>query len=167
MQLSVARCGPRLRLLQREVAAASLHPGRSEGLPSVHATPVPHAILLLCLQRFPDAMSKTVPIWAAVMNRAVARLRGFGGATVAAAAGQAATAAGQGAALVGDGNAAAGAAAAAAGSICSPPEDPWDCDVHLPPWVSEVEANSIRQRLEGWADRLLEVSSFMVVIIGV
>ncbi len=29
--------------------------------------------------------------------------------------------------------------------------------MHLPPWVSEVEANSIRQRLEGWTDQLLEV----------
>ena len=104
------------------------------------------------LQRFPDAMSKTIPMWAAVMNRAVARLRGLGsGGAAAAAVGRNAAA---GAATEGGAAAACAAAAAAAAAA----GEPWDCDVHLPPWVSEVEANSIRQRLEGWTDQLLEVS---------
>ncbi|EFN58577.1 hypothetical protein CHLNCDRAFT_7874, partial [Chlorella variabilis] len=74
-------------------------------------------------KRFPDAMSKTVPMWAAVMNRAVQQLPGAPAAVPAA------------------------------------DERPWDCDVHLPAWVSANEANSIRQLLEGWVDRLLEVGA--------
>lgn len=37
-------------------------------------------------KRFPDSMSKTVPVWACVVNRAVARLAAEGGAAAAAAA---------------------------------------------------------------------------------
>ncbi len=96
-----------------------------------------------------------MPIWAAVMNRAVQRLR-------------------QGALAVADGatprgpHAEAGRAAAAtnvdeeeqaaapaAGSAGV--EQPWDCDVHLPAWVSANEAHSIRLLLDGWVDSLLEV----------
>ena len=114
-------------------------------------------------------MSKTVPIWAAVLNRAVHRLRcqrrrAAGGAAAADAA------ADPDAAALGEAAAAAGAAAAAAGAggtavqggaeggVADGAAAAWDCAVHLPPWVSEVEANSIRQRLDGWVDDLLGVS---------
>ena len=33
----------------------------------------------------------------------------------------------------------------------------WDCDIHVPPWVSENEANHISARLEGWTKELLQV----------
>ena len=75
---------------------------------------------------FPDALSKTVPIWAAVVNRAVAQQRHR-----RAAEGE------------GDGHAAAAGAAA------------WDAALHLPPWVPEQEAAQIRARLDGWTAQLL------------
>ncbi|PSC72713.1 initiator tRNA phosphoribosyl [Micractinium conductrix] len=131
-------------------------------------------------KRFPDAMSKTVPIWAAVLNRAVHRLRcqrrrAAGGAAAADAA------ADPDAAALGEAAAAAGAAAAAAGAggtavqggaeggVADGAAAAWDCAVHLPPWVSEVEANSIRQRLDGWVDDLLGLGadlSHLVQVLG-
>lgn len=35
------------------------------------------------------------------------------------------------------------------------PPTAWDCDVHLPRWVSSSEAQQIRERLEGWVGALL------------
>ncbi|KAI3436605.1 hypothetical protein D9Q98_006022 [Chlorella vulgaris] len=103
-------------------------------------------------KRFPDAMSKTVPMWAAVLNRAVHRLRGglspstsLAGPTVAA------------------GTAAAGGAPPVQGAASAVPE--WDCEVHLPPWVSENEANNIRQRLDGWVELLLQVGANLSVLL--
>ncbi len=86
------------------------------------------------LQRFPDAMSKTIPMWCAVLNRAVHRLRQQAAAPAAAP---------------------HAAAAVAAGAV--PGAAPWDCKLHLPPWVSDVERNSIQQRLDGWVDDLFGV----------
>jgi tRNA A64-2'-O-ribosylphosphate transferase len=79
-------------------------------------------------------MSKTIPIWAAVLNRAVQRLR------------LRSPAQGSLAAASGGGGRQAAAAAAA-----------WDTEVHLPPWVSANEANSVRRLLDAWVDSLLEV----------
>ena len=84
-------------------------------------------------------MSKTIPMWAAVMNRAVHRLRAQGQQQPQQPA----------------------AGAEPAGSSSSSSSSAWDCDVHLPPWVSEVEAHNIRQRLDGWVDALLEVRRFV------
>ena len=94
-------------------------------------------------------MSKTVPMWAAVMNRAVLRLR------QAAAAHQVAQQAAQQPGGSGPSTAEAAAADAAAAEAAAEAE--WDCGVHLPAWVSDHEANTVRQRLEGWVDQLLEV----------
>jgi hypothetical protein len=99
---------------------------------------------LLLLQRFPDAMSKTVPMWAAVLNRAVHRLRGLSPSTSLAGP------------TVAAGTAAAGGAPPVQAAASAVPE--WDCEVHLPPWVSENEANNIRQRLDGWVELLLQAS---------
>ena len=33
----------------------------------------------------------------------------------------------------------------------------WDCHIHLPPWVSQNEANHISARLDGWTKELLQV----------
>ena len=99
-------------------------------------------------QRFPDAMSKTVPMWCAVMNRAVLLLR----TAATAAAGAAPAGAGPGGQRgerAGEGEGEGGEGPEAGGA--------WDCDVHLPPWVSANERNSIRQLLEGWVDQLVQV----------
>ena len=85
------------------------------------------------MQRFPDAMSKTIPIWAAVLNRAVLRWRQ-----------QAARQPPGGAQAEAEAEPAAEAEAAAS----------WDCDVHLPAWVSENEAHNVRLRLDGWVEKV-------------
>ena len=93
-------------------------------------------------------------MWAAVMNRAVLRLR------QAAAAQQAVQQATQHAAQQAGGNSpckAEAAAATLAAAVEAAADAEWDCDVHLPAWVSDNEANTVRQRLEGWVDQLLEV----------
>lgn len=105
--------------------------------------------LCLCSQ---DALAKTVPIWAAVLNRAVARLRS--GADQQGAAGPAAAQQGAGAERAaggGDG-----------GSSCE--QGSWGCEVHLPPWVSGNEGHQVQLRLEGWVDELLEVGASRCVL---
>lgn len=98
-------------------------------------------------------MSKTIPMWCAVMNRAIHRLRQQ--AAGAAAAPSAAAGAGE-AAPCGALAAEQAAAGAAPGAVH------WDCGLHLPPWVSDVERNSIQQRLDGWVDDLFGVSASSV-----
>lgn len=111
------------------------------------------------LQRFPDAMSKTIPMWCAVLNRAIHRLRQQTAAAAAAAPAAAGTAAcGTEPSTAAAGPALAAEGPAAAASAGEPPgAAPWDCDLHLPPWVSDVERNSILQRLDGWVDDLFGV----------
>ncbi|KAL4421701.1 hypothetical protein ABPG77_010645 [Micractinium sp. CCAP 211/92] len=94
-------------------------------------------------KRFPDAMSKTIPMWCAVLNRAVHRLRQQAAAPAAAP---------------------HAAAAVAAGAV--PGAAPWDCKLHLPPWVSDVERNSIQQRLDGWVDDLFGVKPDLSVLVA-
>lgn len=65
-------------------------------------------------KRFPDSMSKTIPIWACVINRAVADIRDAE-----------------------DGH-----------SL------DWDCELHLPIWVSEVEKNNIENLVDSWVEDL-------------
>jgi hypothetical protein len=77
-----------------------------------------------CMQ---DALTKTLPTWAAVLNRAVKRLRRR------------------------QQEQQEGAAADGAQPLA------WDEDVHLPPWISNNERHQIEMRLEGWVDQLLEV----------
>ncbi len=83
---------------------------------------------------FPDALSRTIPIWAAVLNRAVARARRVEAAPAA-------------------GDAPAGAAACApegggAGAA-------WDQGLHLPLWASRNEVQQVTARLDGWVDLLM------------
>jgi tRNA A64-2'-O-ribosylphosphate transferase len=81
----------------------------------------------------PDSFSKTIPIWACVINRAVARLR----------------AAGAGA---GEGGAGAGAGAAAAATAVA-----WDTTLHTPPRVVlDDERAQIESRLEGMVTTLID-----------
>jgi len=76
---------------------------------------------------FPDALSVTVPVWCAVINRVLGLSM-----PVQATSGQ-----------EGDASAAAAAAAAAA--------------VFLPPWVSPSEAAQIEARIDGWVERVAQI----------
>ncbi|CAA2967730.1 tRNA A64-2 -O-ribosylphosphate transferase isoform X2 [Olea europaea subsp. europaea] len=81
-------------------------------------------------KRFPDSMSKTIPIWTCVLNRAIsyhrARLDEY-------------------ATLKNESN--------ISDELTSNIEQDysgWDCSLHLPLWVSETEKAMIEARLEGW-----------------
>lgn len=79
-----------------------------------------------------DAFTKTVPIWCAVLNRVVRNVK-------------------QHSQL---------ARHADDGVLHESPTseaEQWDGDLHLPPWVSENEANHISIRLDGWTEELLQV----------
>ncbi|KAK1315358.1 hypothetical protein QJS10_CPA06g00831 [Acorus calamus] len=78
-------------------------------------------------KRFPDSMSKTIPIWACVLNRAIANYRRRMG---------------------GDGQ-----QDDRLGTNSLEMLD-WDISLHLPLWVSKTEAASIEDRLEEWTKNL-------------
>ncbi|BDA46503.1 Uncharacterized protein C3F10.06c at N-terminal half [Coccomyxa sp. Obi] len=80
---------------------------------------------------FPDAFTKTTPIWAAVLNRAIGLVRK-----------QHSTDAG-----------------ATHGLSTAEDECYWDTELHVPPWISANEANQISMRLDGWAQQLLQVGA--------
>lgn len=104
---------------------------------------------------FPDALAKTVPCWAAVLNRAVAQLRRGsdhcqerGGAFGS----------GEEAACGGNGHAAAcDSNGEAAGNEGKEGRAAWDSRLHVPPWISASERSCIEQRMSGWVHTLLEV----------
>ena len=79
-----------------------------------------------------DAFTKTVPIWCAVLNRAVRNVR-------------------QQSQL--------GRHADDGVPHGTPTSEAiqWDADLHLPRWVSESEANHISTKLDGWTKTLLQV----------
>ncbi|KAE8670800.1 cytochrome b5-like [Hibiscus syriacus] len=79
-------------------------------------------------KRFPDSMSKTIPIWTCVLNRAIfSYLNKFSN---------------NDSSLV-DRDSDTGR-----NSV------DWDCSLHLPLWVSETEKAAIEDRLEGWTKDL-------------
>lgn len=83
-------------------------------------------------KRFPDSMSKTIPIWTCVLNRAIsnhrARLDGSG-------------------TLKNESN-----RSDEHTSNIVQDSSGWDCSLHLPLWVSETEKAMIEARLEGWTN---------------
>lgn len=95
-------------------------------------------------KRFPDALTKTVPIWCCVINRAVARR-------------WAQLTPGDGAGALGGGG---GGSADATGDVpedCAPGDETavrpgaaaeWDCSLRLPCWVSPSEASQIERIIE-------------------
>ena len=129
----------------------------------------------------PDSFQKTVPIWCCVLNRAVERLRAGGALRGTGAAGTVAAEAGaarvgpRGGEGAGTGEGPrepelawediprwpetmaldlAGALGAWRGQV--PEGAPaWDAALHLPPWITGNEANSIEARIEGWVDALM------------
>lgn len=80
-------------------------------------------------KRFPDSMSKTIPIWACVINRALADIHKNLNP--------------QEYALDIEENGAGGHSL-----------DYWDCQLHLPIWVSETEKNNIANLLDSWVEAL-------------
>ena len=86
-----------------------------------------------------DALSKTIPIWTAVLNRAVAIVRSCTelqhGTLSQPTAG--------------------GAESPAFGA-----DSTWDTQLYMPPWVPAGEVTQIEQLLDGWAVELLQVGPF-------
>ncbi|KZV25549.1 hypothetical protein F511_26963 [Dorcoceras hygrometricum] len=78
-------------------------------------------------KRFPDSMSKTIPIWTCVLNRAIFKYR-----------------------------MALGGLHASEHDLIGLGQDSayWDCSLHLPLWVSQAEKVMIEKRLEGWTKEL-------------
>ncbi|CAJ2676290.1 unnamed protein product [Trifolium pratense] len=92
-------------------------------------------------KRFPDSMSKTIPIWTCVLNRAIAHYtRDFHIDNAAAAALPQ-----KSEDFVSNG---CGEIAREDGS-CD-----WDCSLHLPLWVPQTEKASIEEHLEEWTQQL-------------
>ena len=86
-------------------------------------------------KRFPDSMSKTIPIWACVINCALADLRKNLDVTTNDLKPQEDT-------VVSEEN----------GSGRHSLD--WDCHLHLPIWVSDTEKNNIANRLDTWVEDL-------------
>lgn len=113
---------------------------------------MPESALLIeyfaCVGCWQDALTKTIPIWAAVLNRAVQRLRRQQEQ--------------QEQQQLGSGSGGGGPPSSSNGSSSSSSgagrQEGWDEDVHLPPWISHNEKHQILQRLDGWVDQLLQVS---------
>ncbi|XP_014755581.1 LOW QUALITY PROTEIN: tRNA A64-2'-O-ribosylphosphate transferase-like [Brachypodium distachyon] len=86
-------------------------------------------------KRFPDSMSKTIPIWCSVLNRAIQRHR--------------LRASNQGSRT----NSEMSAAAPNGHGEKNSGSSNWDSSVHLPVWVLDTEKNAIEGRIEEWTDR--------------
>ncbi|XP_062229010.1 tRNA A64-2'-O-ribosylphosphate transferase isoform X3 [Phragmites australis] len=88
-------------------------------------------------KRFPDSMSKTIPIWCCVLNRAIERQRQQAinnGSTVNS------EVVGSPAMWNGDTEKNSGSSN-------------WDSSVHLPVWVLDTEKNAIEGHVEEWTDQ--------------
>ncbi|KAF9613785.1 hypothetical protein IFM89_011509 [Coptis chinensis] len=88
-------------------------------------------------KRFPDSMSKTIPMWTCVLNRAVASYRRrmqVDGLAVEC----------EESIIVNHDSA----------NTLNASLD-WDCSLHLPLWVSKIEMQSIEDRLEEWTRQLV------------
>ncbi|KAM0848469.1 hypothetical protein ACQ4PT_054367 [Festuca glaucescens] len=86
-------------------------------------------------KRFPDSMSKTIPIWCCVLNQAIQRHR--------------LRAINQGSGL----NSAMSVAVSKGDAEKYSGSSNWDSSVHLPVWVLDTEKNAIEGRIEEWADK--------------
>ncbi|POO00535.1 tRNA A64-2'-O-ribosylphosphate transferase [Trema orientale] len=85
-------------------------------------------------KRFPDSMSKTIPIWTCVLNRAIRNHLS----------------------KVNDVSVLEGNSCSSNGHTQDAKQDStgWDCSLHLPLWVSKTERASIEDRLEEWTKQL-------------
>ncbi|GFP86739.1 uncharacterized protein c3f10.06c [Phtheirospermum japonicum] len=80
-------------------------------------------------KRFPDSMSKTIPIWTCVLNRAISSYRARVGCDYS-------------------------PENESATDNLEQLSSGWDCSLHLPLWVSQTEKAMIEKRLEGWTNDL-------------
>lgn len=118
-------------------------------------------------KRFPDALSKTVPIWAAVLNRAVRR-HCQRTASAAVAADQEADAVAVAEVEAARIEARAGSVAVVgdeAGATSSDPEG-WAAGVRLPLWVGRSEKEEIDRRLDGFVEALERGDTDLTVLAG-
>lgn len=88
-------------------------------------------------KRFPDSFSKTIPIWACVLNRAVCKYRK---ATLNCEE-----------LSLNEGDPGKYADFDQASPTMSGSEM-WDCSLHLPLWVSDTESEEIERRIDKWVD---------------
>ncbi|KAL6841692.1 hypothetical protein ACP4OV_028521 [Aristida adscensionis] len=83
-------------------------------------------------KRFPDSMSKTIPIWCSVLNRAIERHR---------------------LRAIRKGSAANSENVDNGDAVENSGPWNWDSSVHLPVWVLDTERNAIEGRIEEWTDQ--------------
>ncbi len=107
--------------------------GRHASVSSTDTSAPQYEPELLHLQ---DALSKTIPIWTAVLNRAVAVFRNSAGLP--------------------DGPSSQPTADSAASPLLDG-DMAWDRQLYMPPWVPAGEATQIEQLVDGWAAELLRV----------
>ncbi|CAH9144012.1 unnamed protein product [Cuscuta epithymum] len=91
-------------------------------------------------KRFPDSMSKTIPIWCCVLNRAVANFRSKLSGVI----------------VPNDQESNINYCMSHNHHTEDVNKDffPWDCSLHLPIWVCETEKSLIQERLTGWTKDL-------------
>ncbi|XP_031287828.1 tRNA A64-2'-O-ribosylphosphate transferase-like isoform X1 [Pistacia vera] len=87
-------------------------------------------------KRFPDSMSKTIPIWTCVLNRSVYNYRYRMCSNGLLMEGQESN-----------------ASEANGDNTRQVPVD-WDCSLHLPLWVSDMEKAAVNDRLDEWVKEL-------------
>ncbi|CAK7337504.1 unnamed protein product [Dovyalis caffra] len=85
-------------------------------------------------KRFPDSMSKTIPIWTCVLNRAILHYRNKLCDSESSTNGE-------------------GSSSNCAGDAKLENRG-WDCSLHLPLWVPDTEKAAIEERLEIWTKQL-------------
>ncbi|KAF3623603.1 putative tRNA A64-2'-O-ribosylphosphate transferase-like isoform X2 [Capsicum annuum] len=86
-------------------------------------------------KRFPDSMSKTIPIWTCVLNRAIWNYRVKFGSTRSVEKNESND-------------------SIECGNTNNEDSYSWDCSLHLPLWVSNTERALIDERLDGWTEDL-------------
>ncbi|XP_062090899.1 uncharacterized protein C3F10.06c [Humulus lupulus] len=97
-------------------------------------------------KRFPDSMSKTIPIWTCVLNRCIRNhLSKMNDIAVL------------------EGNSSTSSENAQDMKQAS---IDWDCSLHLPLWISKTERSSIEGRLEEWTKQLEESGADIAALAG-
>ncbi|CAN1143590.1 Uncharacterized protein C3F10.06c, partial [Linum perenne] len=94
-------------------------------------------------KRFPDSMSKTVPIWTCLLNRAI---RNYVSSRV-----QSSTLE---VSIILGGSYRLGMVGTYDVECIRSAPLVWDCSLHLPLWVAETEKAAIEEQIEGWVEQL-------------
>lgn len=111
-------------------------------------------------KRFPDSMSKTIPIWTCVLNRAIQAFRRNKLMTHSDELHilSCRSCNGEDCQLQGKNSADSGPelnSCLSRKSLVDVSAEDWDCSLHLPLWVSDTEKANIESRIEGWT-KILE-----------